>query len=234
MKKLIYIADDDKNIRNLIKAFLETEGYEVRAYESGDLLFEAFKGKECDLVVLDIMMPGSSGLIICKKLRELSNVPIIMLTAKDTEDDYIIGLSLGSDDYLTKPFSPAKLTMRVKAMLRRVDMHTKMAKNGSNITYGNITVNPGKMTAYCGSNALKLTKTEFNLLMYLLENKEKAVSRQELLNSIWGYESGVESRATDDAVKRLRRKLENAESDIFIDTVWGHGFRIALKEGAKP
>jgi len=227
MQKLIYIADDEKNIRNLVKAFLEKEGYQVEAYENGDLLLDAFTKKECDLVILDIMMPGSSGLIICTKLRAISSVPIIMLTAKDTEDDYISGLSLGSDDYLAKPFSPIMLTMRVKATLRRVDMYAQ-EKASNELSYEDITVFPNKLTAYCNNEILNLTKTEFNVLAYLLENKDKAVSRQEMLNTIWGYDNIVESRATDDTVKRLRRKLD--KSKVSIDTVWGHGFKIGVKQ----
>ena len=230
MQKLIYIADDEKNIRNLVKAFLEKEGYTVEAFENGDLLLDAFAIKQCDLVILDIMMPGSSGLIICTKLREISSVPIIMLTAKDTDEDYISGLSLGSDDYFTKPFSPVKLTMRVKAMLRREDMYANADKNADEIRFEDVVISLNKMTAYCRDTILNLTKTEFNLLVYMLENKDKAISRQELLNTIWGYGSFVESRATDDTVKRLRRKLETANSSVLIETVWGHGFKIGKKD----
>ena len=228
MKKLIYIADDEKNIRNLVKAFLEKEDYQVEAFENGDMLLDAFGKKECDLVILDIMMPGSSGLIVCTKLREVSNVPIIMLTAKDTDEDYVSGLALGSDDYFTKPFSPVKLTMRVKAMLRRVDMDTQTQKTGDEITFEDVTLFPAKFAASCKSELLNLTKTEFNLLAYLLEHKEKAISRQELLNAIWGYENIVESRATDDTVKRLRKKL--SPTRVIIDTVWGYGFRLKERE----
>ena len=225
--KLIYIADDEKNIRNLVKAFLEKEGYKVESFENGDMLFDAFKTKECDLVILDIMMPGNNGLIICTKIREVSNVPIIMLTAKDTDEDYISGLSLGSDDYFTKPFSPVKLTMRVKAMLRRVEMDTEEKTVVNELIFEDLIVHPNNKTAFCHGKELNLTKTEFSLLTYLIENKDKALSRQELLNSIWGYDSIVESRATDDTVKRLRKKLEN--SSAFIETVWGYGFKISKK-----
>ncbi|MCL2198704.1 MAG: response regulator transcription factor [Defluviitaleaceae bacterium] len=224
---LIYIADDEENIRNLVRAFLKNEGYEVEVFESGDLLFEAFGKKECDLVILDIMMSGNSGLVICAKLRAISDVPIIMLTAKDTEEDYVSGLALGSDDYFTKPFSPVKLTMRVKAMLRRIEMQRPSTNN--EITFSDIKILPDKLTAYCNNEALSLTKTEFNLLSYLLENKDKAISRDELLTTIWGYENVVESRATDDTVKRLRKKLDKAGSVISIKTVWGYGFKVGVK-----
>ena len=225
MPKLIYIAEDEKNIRHLIHTFLEKEGYTVRTFENGDLLYDAFTSAPCDLIILDIMMPGSSGLIICTKLRAISNVPIIMLTARDTDEDYISGISLGSDDYFTKPFSPVKLIMRVKAMLRRVEMDTA-EKPDDSLTVADVVIYPDKLQAYCNNKDIGLTGTEFNLLLYLFENCEKAVSRDELLNKIWGYDSAVETRATDATVKRLRKKLSDAGSQISIDTVWGHGFRI--------
>ena len=223
--KQIYIAEDEKNIRRLIQSFLTKEGYLVEAFETGDQLFSAFQEQPCDLVILDIMMPGSSGLIICTKLRAISNVPIIMLTARDTDEDYISGISLGSDDYFTKPVSPVKLTMRVKAMLRRVEMDTQ-PQNGEATAFADIEIHPGRLMAYCSGGELPLTGTEFSLLAYLLENQNKAVSREELLNKIWGYDSIVETRATDATVKRLRKKLAQAGSVVSIETVWGHGFRI--------
>ena len=228
MSKLIYIAEDEKNIRHLIRTFLQKEGYQVRAFENGDQLYSAFQDKPCDLAILDIMMPGSSGLIICTKLRAISNVPIIMLTARDTEEDYISGISLGGDDYFTKPFSPVKLIMRVKAMFRRVDMDTE-SKHES-LAYGDIIIHPSKLVAYCSGKELALTSTEFSLLTYLMEHRDKAVSREELLNKIWGYDSAVETRATDATVKRLRKKLSDMGSTASIDTIWGHGFRINLKQ----
>ena len=231
MSKLIYIAEDDKNIRHLIQSFLIKDGYNVKAFENGDQLYGAFTHKPCDLAILDIMMPGSSGLIICTKLRAISKVPIIMLTARDTDEDYISGISLGSDDYFTKPFSPVKLAMRVKAMFRRVEMDTE-STNSEPITYADIQLHPGKLMAYCNGKELPLTNTEFNLLAYLLENQDKAVSREELLNKIWGYDSIVETRATDATVKRLRKKLADMGSNVSIETVWGHGFRLnARQEG---
>jgi len=228
MSKLIYIADDEKNIRHLIHSFLVKEGYQVKAFETGDQLYEAFQSKACDLAILDIVMPGSSGFMICTKLREISNVPIIMLTARDTDEDYISGISLGSDDYFTKPFSPIKLIMRVKAMFRRIDMDTgSQPKYKEAITYADVAIHPEKLTAYCNDKELGLTNTEFSLLSYLFENYERAVSRNELLNKIWGYDKAVETRATDDTVKRLRRKLSEVGSEVSIDTVWGYGFRIS-------
>ena len=224
MSKLIYIADDEKNIRHLIVSFLTKEGYEATGFETGDALYEAFVAAPCDLVILDVMMPGSNGFTICTKLREISRIPIIMLTARDTEEDYVSGISLGSDDYFTKPFSPVKLVMRIKALLRRVDMDTGGTESKDILTYGDIVVHMGKLAAYQNEIDLELTATEFNLLLYLFKNPDRAVSREELLNSIWGYDNAVESRATDDTVKRLRRKLKN--SNVLINTLWGYGFRL--------
>lgn len=227
MTKLIYIAEDEKNIRRLIHSFLEKEGYAVKSFENGDLLYEAFLQKTCDLVILDIMMSGSSGLIICTKLRAISKVPIIMLTARDTDEDYISGITLGSDDYFTKPFNPIKLITRIKAMFRRVEMDTAIASEEINLA--DLKIYPQKYMAYVNGNELPLTNTEFSLLTYLLENQDKAISREELLNKIWGYDNAVETRATDAAVKRLRKKLLEAGSNVSIETIWGHGFRIQVR-----
>ena len=233
MEKLIYIAEDDTNIRNLVKAFLKKEGYHVEAFPTGDLLFDAFLKKPSDLVILDIMMPGSNGLIICSKIRERSSVPILMLTAKDSEEDYISGLALGSDDYFTKPFSPTKLTMRVKAMFRRVDMLSnpeEPAQKSDELTFADLTLSKTHISVYSNDTPLTLTKTEFNLLVYLLEQEGKPVSRVDLLNEVWGIDSTVETRATDDTIKRLRKKLNDAQSDVSIDTVYGFGFKIGVKQ----
>ncbi len=128
MSYSIYIADDEKNIRDIIKSFLERDGYAVSAFENGDDLMSAFFQQPCDLVILDIMMPGTDGLTICRMLREKTDVPIIMLTAKNSEYDYVKGITLGSDDYLTKPFRPTTLLMRVHALLRRIEMSKKSCK----------------------------------------------------------------------------------------------------------
>lgn len=232
--KLIYIAEDEKNIRNLLATFLEKEGYDVKAFETGDALYQMFETQPADLVILDVMMPGSSGFIICTKIRELSTVPIIMLTARDTEEDYISGIALGSDAYFTKPFSPVKLVMQVKAMLRRVEMDLATTVSepltADEISFADVHIHLGKLMAFCGDVELKLTHTEFLLLAYLFENKERALSREELLTKIWGYDAVIETRATDDTVKRLRRKLADIHSIIQIDTIRGYGFKLSTKD----
>ena len=228
MDKLIYIADDEENIRNLVKRFLESSGYKVEAFDNGDKLLEEFEKKPCDLVILDIMMPGSDGFQICTKLREKSIAPIIMLTARDSDMDYVTEITLGSDDYFTKPFSPMSLVMRVKAIFRRIDFENSEKNNVEdmyeNLKFGGVTIDKKSKNVKYDGKTIELTPNELSLLTYLFENKDRAVSREELLNKIWGYDSEVETRAADDTVKRLRKKISN--TNIAIETVWGLGFRL--------
>ena len=229
MSKLIYAADDELNIRQLIQSFLEEEGYEVETFETGDALLEKFKQKPSDLVILDVMMPGTDGLSICNTIRKFSSVPILILTARDTTADYVTGITLGCDDYFTKPFSPVMLTMRVKAMFRRVELD-KAIPYDEKLEYGDIEIMPKQKVAKCKGADLKLTITELNVLQYLMEKNGDAVSRDELLEKIWGYTSEVETRVTDDNIKRIRKKMNQQGSNVEIVTVWGYGFKLAIKE----
>lgn len=229
MNKLIYIADDEKNIRDLIRSFLEEEGFQVETFATGDALLSTFWEHPADLLILDIMMPGTDGLSICASIRKKSDVPLILLTARDTDADYITGFTLGCDDYFTKPFSPVKLTMRVKAMLRRI-ANTHSSSEPEELHYGDLRLLPKQKLAFCGETPLKLTNTEYNLLTYLIENQDRAIAREELLNHIWGYESSVETRVTDDTIKRLRKKIRSENSFVSIDTVWGFGFKLSNTE----
>lgn len=224
--KRIYVADDEADIRQLIQSFLSAEGYEVACFASGDALLEAFEAQPADLLVLDIMMPGMDGLSLCAAIRKRSDVPIILLTARGTDADLITGFTMGCDDYFTKPFSMVKLTLRVKAIFSRM-----ADEQGSEaLSFGDLVLYASKRTAYRNEQELKLTNTEFSLLKHLMENQGKVVSREELLNLVWGYDNFVETRATDDIVKRLRKKLSAASSAVVIETVWGIGFR--LRESA--
>jgi DNA-binding response OmpR family regulator len=232
MQKLIYIAEDEENINKLIKSFLEDAGYEVKAFMNGDLLFDAFLEKACDLVVLDIMMPGTDGITICSQLREISNVPIIVLTAKDSEMDYVRGITMGSDDYLTKPFRPTVLMMRVKALLRRVEMEREsiVKPQGNNSIYGDLTYSDEKKMICCHDKNLELTMTELHLLAYFIENATKAVSRDDLLSEVWGVHTEVETRVTDETVRRIRKKMLESGSNVQIQTVWGFGYKLILRK----
>ncbi len=227
MKKLIYIADDDENILNIVKMFLESNGYDVKTFTTGDSLFDEFNKKSPDLIILDIMMPGTDGLTICNKIRNISSVPIILLTAKDSDCDYIEGITLGSDDYLTKPFKPTILTMRVKSLLRRVEMTDNTSKN-DDITCGDLVLSNKKRNICCNNKEINLTQTEFLCLSYLMKHFKEAVSRESLLNEVWGYDNSVETRVTDETIRRIRKKLISHNSNIVIANKWGYGY--ILKE----
>ena len=224
-KKEIYIADDDRNIRLAIRTFLVSEGYAVQDFEDGESLLTAFEKKVPDMVILDVIMPGVDGFEVCRKIRETSIVPIIMLTARDTDMDYAMGMNLGSDDYFTKPFSVVALSMRVKAIFRRIEYeHRRYAPSDDKMKLGNLIIYQGERKAVDGERELALTPNEYDLLKYLVARSGAAVSREELLKNIWGYQTEVETRATDDTVRRLRKKLEG--TSVVIETVWGFGFRI--------
>lgn len=224
--KIIYFADDEKNIRDLVVPFLEHDGFTVRAFETGDLLLEAYKNQKPDLVILDIMMPGTNGLDVMKSIRQYDNVPIIMLTARDSDVDFITAFNLGTDDYFTKPFSPIKLSLHVKALFKRLD--EKAIKNDTQYQFLDLTLDTEKRIALLSNEEMPLTKTEFDFLLVLIEKPETAFSRETLLNRIWGFDD-IESRAVDDTIKRLRKKFKQYHSQVSIKTVWGYGFKL-IKE----
>ncbi len=218
----IYIADDDADTLRLLEIFLKSEGYNVTAFNNGDSLFEHFLKEKSNLVILDIMMPGSDGFTICENIRKISNVPIILLTAKDTDADYIAGMSLGSDDYLIKPFNPSRLSMKVKALLRRSDMSTKKEKD--TIVCADLVYKKKEHSMYVGNTELPLSKTEFSCLEYMLNHYEEAISREALLKEVWGYDNFVETRVTDETIRRIRKKLDQANSKLIIRNKWGYGY----------
>lgn len=237
MSHSIYIADDERNIRDLIKSFLESDGYEVSAFETGDELKAAFDEKPADLVILDIMMPGTDGLTVCKQLREESSVPIIILTAKDSEYDYVHGITIGSDDYLTKPFRPTALLMRVRSLLRRMDMNEKSDHSSKaseeDTSIGDLTFSSSRNEILCSGKPIKLTRTELKMLSYMMKNPDKAYSREELLEAIWGFDTKVETRVTDETLRRIRKQLSACESNVSVKTMWGFGYRIEVNGDKK-
>ena len=226
MSELIYIADDEKNIRELVKCFLENQGYEVETFSNGDDLFKRYKEKNADMIILDVITPGTDGVEICRQIRQIANVPIIILSAKDSEEDRIKGISVGGDDYLTKPFSPIELVARVQALFRRISMDK--VEKVEKVTFGNIKIDVTKKQAYVDDEEIALTPLEFDFLKYLIQKNNQAISREELLKEVWKIAYDIDTRATDDTVKRLRRKI--ADSNVEIKTVWGYGFKMALKK----
>ena len=197
-------------------------------FETEDQLFLRFLEEEADVIILDVMMPGTSGIDIAARIRKQSDVPIILLTARDGDEDFLQGFSAGADDYFTKPFSPLKLSLRVKAILSRHATSSKKS-DADVIAYEGLTLSEKERLVLYKKVPLKLTNTEFELLKMLLKHQEEAISRQDLLQQIWGYEEDVETRVTDDTIKRLRKKLREVDSHVLIETVWGYGFKLTKK-----
>ena len=229
-KKLIYIADDETNICNIIKSFLVKDGFDVEIFNNGRSILEAFNKKQADMLILDIMMPEIDGYALCSLIRLKSHVPIIIVSAKDTEPDKLTGFKLGGDDYLTKPFSPLELIARINSIFRRMDLDKSPVNNNQLVNISDILINFNTKQVHVNGNPLNLTIMEFSLLYYLIKNKNKAISRSELLDKVWGFEIKVETRATDDMIKRIRKKLSDVGSKLKIDTIWGFGFTIKDEE----
>jgi len=225
-KKLIYIADDEINICNIIKSFLIKDGFDVEIFNDGLSILEAFNKKQADMLILDIMMPEIDGYALCSLIRLKSSVPIIIVSAKDTESDKITGLKLGGDDYLTKPFSPLELIARINSIFRRINLDKTSTNSNQIVKLSDILINFDTKQVEVNNTPLNLTVMELSLLYYLIKNKNRAISRSELLDKVWGFENKVETRATDDMIKRIRKKLSDVGSELKIDTIWGFGFTI--------
>ena len=226
--KHVFVIDDDANIRQLMVRYLEKEGYKVTAFENADPVLEYFTTMKPDALVLDIMMPGTmDGLDLCKKIRIISEVPIIFVSAKDEAVDRIIGLELGADDYLSKPFSPRELLVRLKIIFRRIEpIVSAPAQELSAYQTKDLKIDDSKRVCTINDQELALTNNEYMLLFYLVKNKNVSFTRESLIHNIWGYDYVGESRMIDDLVKRLRKKMKNLGSDTEITTVWGYGYRI--------
>lgn len=227
MKKMIYAADDEENIREILATFLVDAGYDVEVFENGADLWDRFLEKPADLLILDIMMPGMSGLELTKKVREISNVPIVILTARDTDMDYVLGINSGSDDYMTKPFRPSILMSRIKALFRRIDMDAAQSKN-TGFSFGDLVYSEKDHAILVNGNNLNLTNTELELLKYMISQEGRAVSREDLLQAVWGISVDLETRVTDETVRRIRKKLASQSSCVALNTVWGYGYKLEV------
>jgi len=221
--KRIYIADDEENIRNLIKAYLIKEGYKVQAYNTGDKLLEAFNSDRPDMVILDIMMPGSDGYEICREIRKKSRIPIIFISAKDEEIDRILGLELGSDDYISKPFSPREMVVRVKNIFKRID---EKEEEKQVIICRDLVINANERSVKINGEDLDISNKEYELLYLLCLNKNQAFSREQIIEKIWGYDYVGDARPVDDLIKRLRKKLKTEKGSFKITTIWGYGYKV--------
>ncbi len=212
--KKILIIEDEKSISDIIKYNLEKEGYEITAaYDGGEGLAKALAGN-FDLILLDVMLPVTDGFEVCKRVREKSSVPIIMLTAKEEEVDKVLGLELGADDYITKPFGMRELIARIKANIRRADQLTEEPERPSEVkSFGNLELDLSRYEVKKNGQALDLTLREFELFRYLAEREGRVFSREQLLEEVWGYEYYGDIRTVDVTVRRLREKLEDDPGD---------------------
>jgi len=209
MDKLIFVVDDEKDIRELVYVNLKKYGFKSKEFEDGKSLLKALEKTRPDLILLDIMMPGIDGIEltkIIKQEKQYRNIPIIMLTAKTDETDKIVGLEIGADDYVSKPFSPKELIARIKAVLRRYSEEKEEAKSKI-IKYGSITIDEDKIQVSVNDKIVNLTATEFKLLKILINNKGRVCSREQLLDNLWGDEKIVIDRTIDVHIKHLRDKL---------------------------
>ena len=224
----VLVADDEEDVLNLVGSNLRHAGFAVLKAANGSEALEKARAENPALIVLDLMLPGLSGLEVCRALKSdpaTARIPIVMLTAKAEEIDRIVGLELGADDYITKPFSPRELVLRVKSVLRRHSGETAAAEKLESLTAGTITVDRERHIVRVKSKLLELTATEFKLLTLLIERRGRVQSRDVLLNDVWGYESIIDTRTVDTHVRRLREKLGPAADCI--ETVRGFGYRIA-------
>ncbi|MFL6155393.1 MAG: response regulator [Marmoricola sp.] len=219
----VLVVDDDVTVREVVVSYLRAGGYDVVEAPDGQSALREMRELPADLVVLDLMMPGIDGLEVCTRLRAMGDVPIIMLTALGSEADRVVGLESGADDYVTKPFSPRELVLRVNALLRRVGERSQT--NSGRVTDGDLVVDSGRHEASLGEEVLNLTTREFDLLRFLVANPGTAFSRDELLEKVWGWSFGDHSTVTVH-VRRLREKVElDPTRPSRLVTVWGVGYR---------
>lgn len=218
----ILVVDDDTNICQLIKLYLEKEGFNVSICNSGIDALEEAKSMRFSLVLLDIMMPDIDGYETLKRLREFSNVPVIMISAKSETSDKITGLDFGADDYITKPFEPMELVSRVKAILRRSQANFE----SEDITLGNLFISLRQYNVTVGGVRIEMPPKEIEVLNCLAKNPNKVMIREELLNQVWGQDYKGDSRTVDVHIKRIREKLINSTARLV--TVWGVGYKIEV------
>ena len=224
--KKVLIIEDEKAISDIIKFNLKKEGFEVVTAYDGKQGMEMALSDNPDLVLLDVMLPSMDGFQVCKRVRESSMVPIIMLTAKEEEVDKVLGLELGADDYITKPFGMRELIARIKANLRRTENVVPATEEAGNVQdFGNLEIDLNRYEARKNGQILELTLREFELLKYLAERENKVFSREQLLEEVWGYEYYGDIRTVDVTVRRLREKLEDDSSNpTYIMTKRGIGY----------
>jgi len=226
----ILVVDDEQRIIDLAQMYLEQEGYSVESATDGSVAYDQILSDEPDLIVLDLMLPGMDGLEICRRVRADSDVPIIMLTARSDDIDKIVGLELGADDYLTKPFNPRELVARVKAILRRggiVERRDAAPAVNTTVSIGDLTIDPERRLVKVGNDTVDLRMKEFDLIVTLARDPGLVFSREKLLELVWGYDFAGETRTVDVHIAHLRHKLKEMSPNI--ETVWGVGYKLTVE-----
>lgn len=224
MEKIL-IADDNLQITKILSEFAKKEGYEPMAAYDGDQALELFQKEQFVMILLDVMMPRRDGFEVCREIRKASNVPIIMITARGEDFERIMGLDIGADDYIVKPFSPGEVIARVRAVLRRIDGSRKDGQ-GYSLTYDNLTISLENASVTIDGQNIALTKKELEILWTLLGNRGKIFSRDNLLSTLWGYDYPGDNRTVDNHIKRLRAKLDKIPHPNWqIKTIWGMGYK---------
>lgn len=228
----ILIADDNKQITSILEEYAKKEGFAVKVAFDGLEALELFATIQPDIILLDVMMPKMDGFEVCREIRKKSNVPVIMITARGEDFEKIMGLDIGADDYIVKPFSPAEVMARVRAIMRRIS-RSDDPKNQF-FSYGNLKINLDDYIVTVEDRSIALTKKEIELLWTLATNRNKVFSRENLLNSLWGYDYFGDSRTVDSHIKRLRAKLEEVgHNEWDIKTIWGVGYKFEGKNDEK-
>lgn len=223
----ILVIDDDPNICDMLKLYFENEGYDVKAVNDGVEGVNFFKMFEPDLVLLDIMLPKKDGYQVCREIREVSSKPIIMVTAKGEIIDKVLGLELGADDFVVKPFDMKELSSRIKAVLRRYQAHTKQSDDEV-VKFENIEISLQKYELKLKGKSIDIPPKELELLYFLASNYNRVFTRDQLLDKVWGFDYLGDSRTVDVHVKRLREKLEGVSDKWVLKTVWGVGYKFEL------
>ena len=221
-KYTVLICDDNMAVHSSLTSYLNTEGIEVISAFDGESALQALRSHSVDVMVLDVMLPGMDGHDVCREVRKISDVYIIMLSAKGEELDRIIGLEVGADDYVTKPFSPREMVIRIRKALKRLYSIHEVKK----LTLGELTVLPDSYEVYVQNEKIELTSKEIDVLAFLLSNVGKALTREHILNAAWGYEYYGDTRVVDTLVKRLRQKLPKDNVHFAIRSIYGVGYKI--------
>jgi two-component system alkaline phosphatase synthesis response regulator PhoP len=225
-QELVLVVDDEQNIIDLVQMYLEQEQFAVITAQDGQTALDRIAGDAPDLIVLDLMLPEVDGWEVCKRTRAHSNVPILMLTARDDDIDKIVGLELGADDYMTKPFNPRELVARVKAILRRTGSQSLPAAGGKPTRVGDLAIDPERREASANQQPLALRAKEFDLLHALAANPGIVLSREKLLELVWGFDFYGQTRTVDVHVAHVRARLADVGSVVNIETVWGVGYKL--------